>query len=447
MKTTLIVVSVLTSIAHGEDAVVLRGSQRRLWQVGSKFTDAVHEEMTFLGLKQALLASDADWIDGFCPSEGISEYVRGSVWNDDPSGLLFDDTGETVFGWYGHCHDKFDRATGSTFAWRLKSSECENLQSNFPTSLLCSSHHGSLAFLHSMAEPGQLPSDTKSLILKWADFTYKVAVGDIDETSTVLSVLPQALSKRFQEAKVPATLTVKNLFAMRDSDGSVDTATWIETSKRALGSLAHMVEDSFAAGHVGRKSGTGPVLQFRDYPSQEPGLFSLHAAHDEKPPASSSFYPAYLQAAKHVGDLFTRYKTKESWVTVEPWLNNIVFTLDDNVVPAGSGQVVYTIKFVTWNCWWYYGCQTRNNVELTICFHDNQCTPPHSFGSFPRGVGYFDHLTTDFGIIEKIKIRKIGWDAWYPESVTVGYTSQIFGKQEKSFWIAQWISNNDYEFS
>lgn len=221
------------------------------WDIG----DPVHETLTRKALELAGLRDESDF-----------EPIRGVFWNDDPLAQLFDRNRKR----------SDDFSTGIGWARDFKSAErraAAGESFGVSATLLERSHFGDLQFLHAMAAKDGVPAaTTRAEALRWCEFTYRVAVGDVP-VSTPLSAVPiEGFPALFPRQ---AAETVAGLFQCH--------ARVADAKKRALGSLLHVLQDSLAAGHVEREPGAaagrrGKIVCFYSYAKQDHGK---HAADDE----------------------------------------------------------------------------------------------------------------------------------------------------------------------
>jgi hypothetical protein len=230
------------------------------WNTGQ----AVHETLTLLAVKKAKERLEAakeptgDLLSGFnataVPDTGAkfdydpinadashAQFVRGVVWADDPEGLLFDkeeDTSDYSSGaiWYRH----YSAGQGGDFS-----------------TLTARSHFGDLQFFHGMASSdSEAPATTKQHMLDWGRFLIDVAAGRTPADSKIEDV--PAIKAMF-----PGTpkITIKQLFGFAK-------ASDVQARQRAVGALFHMIQDSFAHGHVERDA-AGDIAEFHAYGSQD----------------------------------------------------------------------------------------------------------------------------------------------------------------------------------
>jgi hypothetical protein len=145
------------------------------------------------------------------------------------------------------------------------------------------SHFGDMQFLHAMAAHGEPAQRTRENIIAWAQFAYGVSQGKIPLDTVVSSAGAGSASRFFPAAINPrqyGDLTVRQLFTQ--GLGKTDDAF---VRDMAFGSLLHMVEDSFAKGHVQREAPKsrdlvwGRIVEFHSYTHQD---HSAHSKADEQ---------------------------------------------------------------------------------------------------------------------------------------------------------------------
>jgi hypothetical protein len=308
------------------------------------FTEAVHEEIT-----QRIYGCEGD--TAFCQDADLgmaSPYVIAGVrWNDDPPFRLLPDqaknlpckTDETVRFitqpkcWAGLFWDAEKRA---------KSGVAMDASNGY--SLLHRSHFGDLQFLHAMAsKDGEPPEVTRQKILMWAEFSWRIALREYGLDTRLRDVKIDGFTEHFgkTEWNVQDLFTLGNVALRRNID------------EVAFGSLLHVVEDSFAAGHVERAepiygkqcNGSaamfkpGSIAQFHAYGNQDT---DLHAQ------ADSSSALNYARAASQGGvievgrNLVAMLDKNLPWDSVKPYLE-CVFELKDSATPASAGSAFHKI--------------------------------------------------------------------------------------------------------
>lgn len=243
-------------------------------------TSPIHEIQTLV----ALAHSDAypTWIlKGSGPlSEDtltdLREYLRGAIWNDDPVCHLFHDNANWNFdrkqGYvvsYGadylgvtQTYNMFKGTLGLMNSWAGQEARDAFIKAGMP-SLTQRTHEGDMQFLHCMAqEKGETVLQTVAKVMRWCEVMYNIAIGKLDESRQLAAIsLPW-----FSQFTTPSgTDTVRTLFA-----GSTPSYSNINVSKRALGSIFHVIQDSYAAGHCSRNPPfQGPIEQCHTFTGQD----------------------------------------------------------------------------------------------------------------------------------------------------------------------------------
>lgn len=278
--------------------------------------DPVHETLTIQGLQQAKLS---------IPTQ---EFIRGVFWNDDPCAqlLMEDDTAPLRpsfgFAWY------FDFKDAESLAKRGN----QNYQSlGCPT--LGRSHFGDLQFLHAMAAQDSIEAGiTLDKIMGWAELTYRIAVGDISDRTKLKDV-----------RDVEFTEKLLGDLASRSASEIFRSRTRSATQKRAIGSLLHMIQDSYAPSHVLRESsGTEFIKQFHSYARQD---HRRHAEDDAWRSGGSDqdridSSPGARSALDASTKILTLYKDKAPWGDVQKYLESGSgpFVLHKEAIPSGPGS-------------------------------------------------------------------------------------------------------------
>lgn len=217
---------------------------------------------------------------------------RGIIWNDDPLAYAFEPGNESVFrrkrNWY---------AVGVIRVWdgrandyRMNKNRPDSLGVGLGHELFQRTHWGDLAFLHAMrATSKERPEETRRKVLMWARFVLGVWSGRIPRGTRLKDVVVdgaplaglellskdseknwngcQNAEKRDEEAcdfgdwrnhpKPLQDTTVEELlcFPSRHCDGY---------QGRAMGSLLHMVQDSYSPAHTDRPK-MGPITEYFFY--------------------------------------------------------------------------------------------------------------------------------------------------------------------------------------
>jgi serine protease len=285
------------------------------WNVG----DPVHETLTLHALRLAGLVPAGVGFD----HASVWEFVRGAFWNDDPLTLLFDDDPRRT--------DNF--SSGFEFLTQFKAFEREAAAGAFygpGDSLLARTHFGDLQFLHAMAaRDGETPQATLAAIVRWATFAWKVARGayPVDTRLGALDEDGMAALRLMDGGK-----TIADLFHLNGPARLKD---------RALGSLLHLIQDSFASGHAAREQlangRKGRVRMFFSYAYQD------HAAHDSFdrwPPGKTEEerigkLPGGLDAVEASTKVAQLWKGSAGVDALEALLLGDIFPLAPDAAPAG----------------------------------------------------------------------------------------------------------------
>ncbi len=331
-----------------EDARTLQGNgeQGRFLIQGTFFIGSpVHEELsarsiTLSGIRGRPFDVNRD-----------KTFIRGVFWNDDPLMQLWPDKKVADVGswrgtwgvdWYRSFRKAEKRATPDRDG-------NAHFHSN-GDSLLARSHFGDMQFLHAMADRDGVPaSETREKIIMWMEFSYRVARGEISG-STRLDRVPVA--------------GIPQLFA---GDASLQNATVADLFRTdqvraaAAGSMLHIIQDSFADGHVERENldlkidgrsifNRGAINSFRSYVNQDHGL---HSDADELPENLDLDLRTYRgqrdPIAYGAGLLklaFTKAGARDgkgnNWPIAKRYLLEKVFPLTDGQILSGPGDAYDT---------------------------------------------------------------------------------------------------------
>lgn len=198
----------------------------------------IHESLTLA----ALINGKFGVPEGTTVNNGSNhdwEYVRGAVWNDDPDCLLFEDDTE-------HNH-VYSYGLKWGYLYKKGASEWKNLESSRYRNPTGRSHYGDLQFLHCMAcQSGEPAPETKRKVMSWLEVMYKLANGEdgITENTELGST---KLSEFCPVLSLPPNFKSLRYLLSKDSPFH-----GIDVARRALGSIFHIVQDSYAIGHTQR---------------------------------------------------------------------------------------------------------------------------------------------------------------------------------------------------
>lgn len=302
------------------------------------FSDPVHEALT-----QITFGCDGDW--DYCADPDLEHagpyVIAGLRWNDDPVFMLSAGEARNL---PCRTQDTVSFVT-QTRCWVALFRDAEKKSSADPSyfkqpgngSYLTRSHFGDLQFLHAMAsEDGEQARVTKAKVLMWAQFIWGVAEGKYRLETPLRDIPIQGWREHFNNGH-----TVQELFTVG--------RPWLRPHIKsvAFGSLLHLIQDSFALGHVDRAepifgktclNGESPMFgrirEFHSYARQD------HAKHKDSDSVESARKhiglndPDAIDAGKQLRQFFDREK---SWSDVEQYLSQCVFVLEDENKPSSAG--------------------------------------------------------------------------------------------------------------
>src|SRR5258708_17505930 len=246
-STILILCSALAFPAHAFKLKVLGpaakeppAADRQTRGFLQQFRSDIHEQITHRAYERAGV-------------ELPDEVIAGVRWNDSPpairAGQLFGACGG------GKMRESLGCLTGM---FRIDRIALEALTRREKSLAPIRSHLGDMQFLHAMAaHSGESSEETLRNIMRWSEFTYRVPRGDIAPDAK-LSALGEANVLDEGTARWLGTLfrgpsekhwTVQDMFLARRA----------RIRLIAFGSLLHLVEASYSASHVRRKSSRAPA--------------------------------------------------------------------------------------------------------------------------------------------------------------------------------------------
>lgn len=324
-----------------------RGFGGRSWSSITRFitehyTNNVHEEITHR-IWGCELPANADPRDVTCQNwaKTPDAIIYGVQWNDNPPFKL-DNTGakECAVNTPIRLPDRQPNCWRVLFGdATMRAARGEYFRQSNGMALLYRSHFGDLQFLHSMASwNGETMRDTKTNIMMWSEFAYKVAIGDI-APNTILSSVQVA---GFRNVLGRYWGDVRTLFTYgvpKYADQIPDVA---------FGSMLHMIQDSFSKSHVSREYASGVcgevnqpnggrILEFLAYGSQDSHRHGEEDARDkmllnlnEQRASSMLAVSQYLRSMRD---------NKAPWEFIRKYLDRCVYAVieDDSSNPAGPG--------------------------------------------------------------------------------------------------------------
>lgn len=316
--------------------IVLKEENFREWLVSdlaksivSRFSEPVHEIITnkAWGCKSTIQAAKADEDECSPRKITVANFVPPAVmagvqWNDNPYfQLLTTDL--------SNCRGRYIWLSSESVCWALvfkkgekdaRNGKLFNLQSE--DVLLLRSHFGDLQFLHAMRSgDSESPIQTQAKILMWAEFMWNGVLGKYSRGTTIANVNVPGLEKYFYPSD-----TIQRIF-FRGNPVYVD-----EFPLFALGSLLHMVEDSFSNSHVIREREGASGRRCKNSEYYQPARiisFENYAKQSSHEHAKSDAYISMSSGAVHeatnviavVEVLRQMFDKKSEWATeVKPYL-------------------------------------------------------------------------------------------------------------------------------
>ena len=321
--------------------------------------EPIHETITLAALMRSDVAVPTTTKVG--KDQAVNEFLRGVIWNDDPAVLMFDE----------NPNDNWDFSWG--IAWFFDFERAAHASANNVANLTGRSHYWDMQFLHAMgATAGEDPQDTLAKILVWAEVMYRLSIGEGVAPTDVLSNI--AVSRPFTVGGVPNSYDMSSFFDDQTDPTGSETIKQLLTrntacksliiGRRAIGSLLHLVQDSYARGHVRRtltnpndlvagttdifKPGTygkwGEVENFHCYRGQDS---ESHGKYDKPQggtpdPTNLSTFNSLLGARDAIE---ASIKLLNMWTANTPWeaaggpkelLEGVIFKLSAGVSPSDA---------------------------------------------------------------------------------------------------------------
>lgn len=270
--------------------------------------------------------------------------IFGSWWNDDPLMLALGQSGDFALGGtraWAALKPFFPRHTGARRGCKVKTDD----------HLARASHLGRLQHLHFMShretsEPDDRVSRlqrTTDTALVWMKFAYEVASGDLPPGDPLTAEMENKLrlpSTAANHCEPPEEIRIRTLFAR-------DRHSVKERDRRmpdiAIGSMLHILQDSFGPSHacrVSRKINGQHVALLRDVHDYLLQNKKLHAKLDQYP----AWLLEFLESGEHryandpvsIGAwLMDAVDRRLPWSDVETHLRETIFLSipEDDVLP------------------------------------------------------------------------------------------------------------------
>lgn len=273
------------------------------------------------------------------------EFMRGVIWNDDPSCYLFNN--------YSENNHVFSKGICWYRAFR----------GEIPGSIIRRSHFGDLQFLHGMASvKDEKPADTQFKILKWLEVMYKLACENQGISDSDLLKDHPGLGVWFTDKTVPSDRDSLRTLIL----ASTPNYNCVDIKRRALGICLHLITDSYAVGHTqrrltnpdayqgrddqqymvfkpGRYGKWGPVVVFHSYDGQKRDRHSHYDGLETGAlpvPKDLDSFNAILGARSAIEadtKLINYFAARTKWEDgVEHFLKTEVFAIDQEAKPANS---------------------------------------------------------------------------------------------------------------
>lgn len=302
---------------------------------------SVHEEIT----NRILGCTGDQYICGVPGHDPDNAYfIAGVRWNDDPPFRFGTGQGAFTGCANGQTVRLITQPTcwGNTFKDGEKRAGTGKMLTGENATLLVRSHFGDMQFLHAMATADNEDAQvTKNKLMAWAEFTWRVSLGEYELDAKVWQLPINGFDSLFVSNK---EWRIQDLFAL----GNPHIRNQSAMSRVAFGSLLHLVQDSFAEGHVERRSPTsgrvcdknpawlmpGNVLEFHSYSKQNSDEHGKSDSRESFGNHWSSDKPNVLDIGSVLHSLYVQ---KAHWETVSKYID-CVFTLDKDVRKASAGD-------------------------------------------------------------------------------------------------------------
>ena len=315
----------------------MAGFQQRVCQEASEhflflFKSPVHEAIT-----QAAFGCDKDDLADCAKKNHASvATIWGSRWNDDPPFRMTSGPSVCKF-------DQTIRANTQPACWYAVFTDAEKKSAAGQIfgpgyALLYRVHFGDLQFLHSMAnQDGDSPETTRGRIMMWAQFAWGIATGTLPRDHYLRDLGIAGLGGYF-----PGDQSATILFSLGNPAFQNQ-----QIAEVALGSLLHMVEDSFSKSHVSRSDPLGQecdgmpgvvqpglILQFHSYAHQNKKAHDLEDRIRAIELQKMETVPCAIDVCRTIVQLWQR---KATWPEAQRYLQ-YVFALHPSASASGPGK-------------------------------------------------------------------------------------------------------------
>jgi hypothetical protein len=264
----------------------------------------------------------------------------GVQWNDNPPFIL--DKGGFLYtdgtSARRECLNNTIRLPRLSHCWKRAIDDAEQVADKLekkgevvssPYPILYRSHYGDLQAIHAMASgKNEVVRETVAKMLVWAEFSYKVATGEIAPSTPLQNVQVPDLASliKIRDRSVDLLFTLGD-----DTYRFTPNINWF-----ALGSLLHMLQDSFSDAHVerGLEAGVcengapfrqpGKIQSFRSYSLQRSSdhakADSLKAFHKHDSIGGANA----TDVTRNILDLFERTPEPARWPEVKLYVECVL---------------------------------------------------------------------------------------------------------------------------
>ncbi len=267
------------------------------------FGQPVHETLTKKAALDSGLIKDPQ-------SNDLKYLIEGSRFNDDPEGYLLE----------GAMPE--DKGGAIAFAFEFVGSKKKKKIVNDPTK---SAHFGDYQFLHAMGESTATAEKIRESIVLYAAHCWKMVQDpnsylNFAEDLRAVVLQGQNPDPNFKYSR--DQLIVKNAIERFPKEVLLFHArNQAEFKFRALGSLLHVIQDSYSRGHVIREgweegNNEGNILYFQDYALQDSNSHKHTDEHPKKLTDATVFeIPATNAAYQRSKQLLTMIANNCPWTS------------------------------------------------------------------------------------------------------------------------------------
>lgn len=283
------------------------------------------------------------------PQHLTSALIFGTWWNDDPLMYTWGQGADFING-LKHLHRALEKNRDVYEGGRTGCSVPAKFH------LTRWSHFGEMQHLHFMTNlesksstPEQRLADTVKKAKKWIFFSYQVATQEIKADAPLTVQMEKEIglppiSENHCISK-PSNVKVRTLFARLGLNNPYRIKI---TPDVALGSILHIVQDSFSPAHTCRveiSTGAGVLAGLQDVSNYQEQIAEEHAALDKYP----EWLAAYAKNRKHsyVNDpiavgawLISAVDKGLPWAEVEGYLDSKLFATIKVVPPSRSSNCI-----------------------------------------------------------------------------------------------------------